>query len=69
MGRYMVLFTPSAVDPEDDSFKGSNLDGMMFAYTDPKDSWTFDSAAEAHKEAQDNDYRRNIDYLVVRVLK
>lgn len=69
MKKYMVLFTPEAVDPADDSFKGMKIQNMMFAYTDPKDAWTFDTAAECHKEAKANDYRPGIDYIVVRVLK
>lgn len=68
MGRYMVLFKPESIDPADDQFKGK-LTKLLFGYPDPKDGWQFDSAEAAHKEAQENDYRRNIDYIVVRVLK
>lgn len=68
MHKYMVLFTPEAIDPEDDQFEGK-LTKLLFGYPDPKDGWQFDSAADAHKEAQANEYRRGIDYIVVRVLK
>lgn len=68
MAKYLVLFTPEAVDPADDSLKGKFHD-MLFTYPDPKSGWQFDSAEAAHKEAQANEYRRDIDYMVVRVLK
>lgn len=68
MGRYLVLFTPEAIDPADDSLKGV-YNKMLFTYPDPKDGWQFDTAEAAHKEAQANEYRRDVDYVVVRVLK
>jgi len=68
MAKYMVLFTPESIDPEDDQFEGK-LTKLMFGYPDPKDGWQFDSAAAAHKEAQANEYKAGIDYIVVRVLK
>jgi hypothetical protein len=66
--KYMVLFTPEAIDPSDGQFNGK-LIKLLFGYPDPKDGWQFDTAAAAHKEAQDNDYRKGVDYIVVRVLK
>ena len=68
MAKYMVLFTPAAVDPSDDSFNGK-FTTLMFGYPEEKDGWTFDSAAAAHKEAQENEYKPGTDYIVVRVLK
>lgn len=67
MAKYMVLFTPAALD-ENDQFEGK-LTKMLFGYPDPKDGWQYDSSEAAHKDAQENDYRRGIDYIVVRVLK
>ena len=68
MAKYMVLFTKQSIEPEDDSI--SIGDDMLFGYNSEKvPYWTFDSAAAAHKEAQENEYNRGVDYIVVRVLK
>lgn len=66
MSKYLVLFTPEAVD-EGDQFEGK-LTKMLFGYPDPKDAWQFDSAKEAHDEAVANDYVPDRDFIVVRVL-
>lgn len=68
MAKYLVLFTPESIDPEDDSLKGS-WNKMMFTYPLEKSGWIFDSVAEAKKEAKDNDYVLNRDYIVVRIMK
>lgn len=68
MGKYMVLFTPESIDPSDEQFKGK-LTKLLFGYPDPESGWQFDSAAAAHKEAQENEYKPGVDYIVVRVLK
>lgn len=65
--KYLVLFTPESIDPEDDSMKG-NWHEMLFTYPEDKSGWSFDTAEAAHKEAKANQYRPGIDYFVVRVL-
>lgn len=68
MPKYLVLFKPESIDPEDDSLKG-NWHDMMFTYPLEKSGWIFNSVQEAKKEAKDNDYVLGRDYLVVRIMK
>lgn len=68
MAKYLVLFTPEAVDPSDDSFSGK-FAKLMFAYPEDKDGWSFESTAAAKKEIKDNDYVLGRDCIIVRVLK
>lgn len=68
MKKYMVLFKPEAIDPSDEQFKGK-FTKLLFGYPDDSSGWQYDTAAEAHKDAKENDYVPGRDYIVVRVLK